>query len=61
MPEKGTSIPIKKILGTILVLIGISLFLNPDLIIGWEWWNESLAVVLFISAYFLLIAGRQLE
>ena len=61
MPAKGTSILIKKALGTILALIGIGLFLKSDLILKWGWWNESLAVVLFVSAFFLLIAGRQLE
>ena len=61
MPEKGTSIPIKKGLGGILILISIGFFLDPSLITQWKEWNNILAIILIVASYFLLIAGRQLE
>ena|GEM_PF-6069463 len=61
MPEKSSSIPIKKALGAILFVVGIGVFIEFELIFQWEWWNEILGIIMFISAYFLIIAGRQLE
>lgn len=61
MPKKGSSIIIKKILGALLAIIGIAIFIELDILMEWEWWSVAVAAILLVSAYFLLIAGRQLK
>jgi len=58
-PKPGTAAPIKKVLGALLLLSGFITIARPNFVTVYWLWDIVLAVLLFASAYFLLIGGRQ--
>ena len=61
MLQKGTALPVKKILGWLLLMVGIGLIAKISLITDIINSNPViLGVVLLITSYFLIISGRQL-
>ena len=58
-PTKGSSIIIKKALGVLLLASGFITLARPNFITNYFLWDVLLSVLLFISAFFLIIAGRQ--
>jgi len=58
-PKPGTSMVFKKTLGALLLLSGFVTLSRPNIITQHWLWDILLALVLFASSYFMLIAGRQ--
>ena len=60
LPTKGSMIPIKKVVGWIIGIIGISLIIGIECIKNLAFENPAiLGIILVVSAYFLAIAGRR--
>lgn len=59
LPSKGSSIVIKKIIGALLLLSGFATIARPNIVTEFWLWDILLALLLFIGAFFLIIAGRQ--
>lgn len=68
MLEKGTMRSVKKILGWIIGIIGVLLIVSKESTLNFisntglyvsNFYFSILAILLVISAYFLVIAGRQ--
>ena len=61
MLKKGTMRPLKKVLGVLLVVIGVGSLLKisqiTDIVNTWSFVKD---LVLIVSGYLLYIAGRQL-
>lgn len=58
--EKGAMRPLKKILGVILGIAGIGIIFFPDNIVPVLCNNKIIfGIIMIISAYFLIIAGRR--
>lgn len=69
MIKKGTMQPIKKILGYIIGIIGILLIIIKETTLNFvtntgffidKFYFSILSILLIISAYFLIIAGRRI-
>lgn len=69
MIKKGTMQPIKKILGYIIGIIGILLIIIKETTLNFvtntgffidKFYFSVLSILLIISAYFLIIAGRRI-
>jgi len=61
MLKKGTMRPLKKVLGVILIIVGISHVFNIQQVLSMlEPYKMVVGVVIALAGYFLAISGRQL-
>ena len=61
LPQKGTMRPIKKVLGGILLVIGLGLVFMPDTIAPTlDKYQMVFGIIIAAAGYFHLISGRQL-
>ncbi|MFH1424628.1 MAG: hypothetical protein ABIG20_02995 [archaeon] len=51
-------ITLRHVAGGIIGVLGILLIVIPGILTSWSWWNETIGVLLLLSAFFVLIGGR---
>ncbi len=59
-PVKGSAIPVKKVVGALMFVVGLVTFLNPEKVTTLAGWNILIGFLMLVASFFLLIAGRQL-
>jgi len=62
MIDKGSMMPVKKVLGVILMVAGLGLVLFPDMTVNILCSQKAIfGIVVATAGYFLLISGRRFK